>query len=239
MTSKKSHFVPRPEPTEVPTAAWNEMPLYCLKINGDWVSHVLGVLAALDRQDTWLGDEDQIYAARQQVAEIMLSLMTQCPPTMFNGMGDSVPEVVDSEDTGNLEIGAHFHVTTSGLVHGIRFYKSEANTGVHTGYLYDALCAHLWSVEFTDETASGWQEQLFPEPIHINACDDYLVTYSCPNGHYSKTEFGLSDGISSPPIIFENHDNGVYAYGSAPLCPNNVFNDSNYFVDIIFEATGE
>jgi len=75
-------YVPRPQPTIIPTAAWNDTPLFCLKVNDEWVSHILGVLTALDQPDTWVGTEEEIYAARQQVNEIMLMLMTQCEDTV-------------------------------------------------------------------------------------------------------------------------------------------------------------
>lgn len=74
-------YAPRPQPTIIPAAAWNEAPLFCLQVNGEWVSHILGVLEALDQPDTWLGTEEEIEAARQQVNEIMLALMTNCSPT--------------------------------------------------------------------------------------------------------------------------------------------------------------
>jgi hypothetical protein len=71
-------YATRLKPTPIPGAAWNDAPLFCLKLNDEWVSHVLGVLTALDQPDTWLGTKDEIYAARQQVNEIMVAFMTMC-----------------------------------------------------------------------------------------------------------------------------------------------------------------
>ncbi|MBI1278189.1 MAG: hypothetical protein GC179_08685 [Anaerolineaceae bacterium] len=71
-------YAPRLKPTPIPGANWNDAPLFCLKLNDEWVSHVLGVLTALDQPDTWLGTPEQIYAARQQVNEIMVAFMTAC-----------------------------------------------------------------------------------------------------------------------------------------------------------------
>lgn len=71
-------YAPRPQPTPIPTAAWNDAPLFCLAVNDQWVSHILGALSVLDQPDTWIGTEEEIYAARQQVNEIMLALMTTC-----------------------------------------------------------------------------------------------------------------------------------------------------------------
>lgn len=71
-------YAPRLKATPIPGAAWNDAPLFCLKLNDEWVSHVLGVLTALDQPDTWLGTNEEIYAARQQVNQIMVALMTLC-----------------------------------------------------------------------------------------------------------------------------------------------------------------
>lgn len=71
-------YAPRLQPTVIPEAAWNDTPLFCLKVNDEWVSHILGVMNALDQADTWIGDEEAIAGARQQVNEIMLAFMQAC-----------------------------------------------------------------------------------------------------------------------------------------------------------------
>lgn len=76
-------YAPRLKPTPIPTAAWNDAPLFCLKLNDEWVSHVLGVLEALDQPDTWLGTPEQIDAARQQVNAIMAAFMELCEEPML------------------------------------------------------------------------------------------------------------------------------------------------------------
>jgi len=75
-----SKYAPRPDPLPVPTPAWNDEPLMCLKVNDEWVSHIIGVLIALDQSDAWIGDEDAVFAARQQVNEIILAFMEDCDP---------------------------------------------------------------------------------------------------------------------------------------------------------------
>jgi len=71
-------YAPRLEALPVPEPLWNAAPLLCLQVNDEWVSHILGVLIALDQPDAWIGNEDEIYAARQQVNEIMLAFMEVC-----------------------------------------------------------------------------------------------------------------------------------------------------------------
>jgi len=71
-------YSPRPEPLAIPEPRWNDEPLRCLQVNDEWAAHILGVLLAMDEQDTWLGTEDQVNDAREQVNEIMLALMEDC-----------------------------------------------------------------------------------------------------------------------------------------------------------------
>lgn len=71
-------YAPRPNALPIPSARWNDEPLMCLEVNDEWVSHILGVMSAMDQQDTWKGDEDAIRDARQQVNEIMLAFMEVC-----------------------------------------------------------------------------------------------------------------------------------------------------------------
>jgi len=71
-------YAPRLEPLPIPAPRWNDEPLLCLQVNDEWVSHILGVLTALDQSDTWLGTDDEIFDARQQVNEIMLAFMEEC-----------------------------------------------------------------------------------------------------------------------------------------------------------------
>lgn len=71
-------YAVRLKATPIPGANWNDAPLFCLKLNDEWVSHVVGVLTALDQPDTWQGTKEEIYAARQQVNQIMAALMTVC-----------------------------------------------------------------------------------------------------------------------------------------------------------------
>lgn len=237
-------YVPRPQPTEIPTAAWNDTPLYCLKVNDQWVSHLLGVLTALDQPDTWIGTAEEIDSARQQVNEIMLALMAACPMPLFSFWTDSdVPDTIDSGDDGSVEVGVIFQTTAYGNVNGLRFYKSAANTGTHTGHLFAMDGTLLGSLEFADETSDGWQTAYFDEPVAIASCTLYIAAYHAPNGHYSYSRPYFDEPyvvpvLSAPTFVDGFGGNGVYNYGGAGTFPFNSFDNSNYFVDVIFEPTG-
>lgn len=93
-------YAPRLKPTPIPTVPWNAEPLFCLQVNDQWVSHILGALEVLDQPDTWIGMPEEIYAARQQVNAIMAAFMEQCDP-MSNCCPDPITRIADD---GSLEV---------------------------------------------------------------------------------------------------------------------------------------
>ena len=66
-----------------------------------------------------------------------------------------MPAIVDSGDGHAVELGVKFTPTTSGFITGMRYYKSAANTGMHTGSLWSASGQLLATAMFTGEGASG------------------------------------------------------------------------------------
>jgi hypothetical protein len=69
-------YAPRINPTPIPTAGAEDTPAVYLCINREWVSHILGVLDALDQPDTWLGTDSEIQAARDTVRELQAIFMS-------------------------------------------------------------------------------------------------------------------------------------------------------------------
>ena len=151
----------------------------------------------------------------------------------------ATPGVIDGGDSGAVELGVKFRSDISGLVTGVRFYKSAANTGTHRGSLWTSTGTLLGTVTFTNETASGWQQANFSAPIPIAANTTYIVSYHAPNGRYSiNSNFFTSAGVNNPPLrALQNGvdgPNGVYRYGSTSGFPNLSWNASNYWVDVVF-----
>ena len=70
-----------------------------------------------------------------------------------------------------------FQSDVDAIVTGVRFYKSAANTGTHTGSLWTSNGVLLATVTFTGETASGWQTATFSTPVQIKANTPYVVSY--------------------------------------------------------------
>lgn len=71
-------FEPRQNPLPVPTAGIFDAPTCCVQINLEWVSHIIGALEVLNEDRAWLGTDEQIYSARQQIEQLMALLSLMC-----------------------------------------------------------------------------------------------------------------------------------------------------------------
>jgi hypothetical protein len=43
------------------------------------------------------------------------------------------PSVIDAGDAASVELGVRFQADTDGYITGLRYYRSDANTGTHVG----------------------------------------------------------------------------------------------------------
>ena len=143
-------------------------------------------------------------------------------------------------------------LTHPGSLTGIRFYKASTNTGTHTGSLWSADGQLLASATFTNESASGWQQVDFSQPVPLSKDTTYVASYFAPNGHYSQDgsyfyttpPMGTNPTITnvdSPPLhALRNTNgtvNGVYSNSGSSTFPTSSANASNYWVDVVFSQS--
>ena len=153
----------------------------------------------------------------------------------------STPDVVSDPDTSANELGFKFRSSVNGFITGIRFYKGPMNTGSHVGSLWSSNGTKLASAPFVGETASGWQQQSFTNPVAITANTTYIASYFCPNGRYSVNESYFANGsISNYPLVALQSgisgSNGVYRAGSTGF-PTISTKTSHYWVDVVFATS--
>jgi hypothetical protein len=176
-----------------------------------------------------------------------VSVNVSCPCSIW-GAG-ATPRTADSGEASSLELGVKFTSEESGTITGVRFYKSEKNTGTHIGSLWNSEGKLLASATFTNETASGWQQVNFTEPVAITAGATYVAGYFDPDGHYAEEQYYFynppavgGNALNSPPLhavpASSTATNGLYAYASSPTFPTSSFDASNYWVDPVFSPTG-
>ena len=156
--------------------------------------------------------------------------------------GSTVPGIVDAGPDGAVELGVKFRADSSGYITGIRFFKASTNIGTHIGNLWTSDGALLATATFTGETDSGWQQVNFSTPVAVTANTVYVASYFSIGGHYSIDQnYFASMGVDSPPLHAladgATGVNGVYTYGSTSSFPNQGWNNSNYWVDVVFSAS--
>ena len=162
------------------------------------------------------------------------------PPTYSVWDDTATPATLAEPDTNAVELGMKFRSSVAGYITGIRFYKSATNTGAHVGNLWSSTGTRLGTVNFENESASGWQYQAFSSPVPINAGTTYIVSYFAPVGRYSANGgYFASAGVGSGPLTAlangVDGGNGVYRYGSTSGFPNQTWNSTNYWVDVVFQ----
>jgi hypothetical protein len=158
-----------------------------------------------------------------------------CPCSIWDPA--TTPAIVDSGDGYNYELGVKIQTQVNGYITRVRFYKSAANVGTHTGSLWTSTGALLATGTFTNETASGWQELIFSTPVPVTAGVTYVASYYAPNGRYSVDPgyFHAGDAGTGPVRAIGNatSSNGVFNAGG-PGFPTGSYNAGNYWIDVVF-----
>ena len=183
----------------------------------------------------------QVTDANSQSATKALSITIIMSTMRSIWSSTAMPVTVDNgSDSNAVEVGVKFKSDKAGTIAGIRFYKADANTGSHVGNLWTSNGVLLATANFVNETASGWQQTIFTTPVVISSNTVYVASYHAPNGHYSEDlNYFTTQGVDNPPLHALANGvaggNGVYAYGSGSVFPNQAWNAANYWVDVVFQ----
>src|SRR5215471_13170095 len=225
--------------------------------------HPVTTMSAADTSPTWsyswIAHGNPTATIKTRAVDDSGNLETPSPGTTVNVTcpcsiwGTSTrPTTADSGDSASIEVGVKFTSAAAGTATGIRFYKASTNTGTHIGNLWTATGQLLASATFTNETASGWQQVNFSQPVPLNKNTTYVASYFAPNGHYSQDgsyfyttpPLGTAPTITnvdSPPLHALRNTNGVvnglYTHAGTSTFPTSSADASNYWVDVVFSPT--
>lgn len=204
----------------------------------NWIPAQEGPVTILSRAFDDLGNLETPAEGQPNYIEVTVGppgdLVCPCNiwPAGFDPAGPASP------DQSAVELGVKFRSNIDGYIAGIRFYKHSLNTGVHIGNLWTTNELNLASVQFTNESPSGWQVALFPTPVAITANTTYIASYHTTVGRYALDPFYFNNPFVNNPLTAlatgTDGPNGVYNYGPAGSFPNQSSQASNYWVDVIF-----
>lgn len=164
---------------------------------------------------------------------------TVLPKSYTIWQSSAIPATPKEADPQPVEVGVKFRSDIDGFISALRFYKGLTNTGRHVGNLWTSDGTKLATANFTNETASGWQQVNFASPVKITANTTYVASYFAPNGNYAGDSSYFSDkGADNAPLhaLTDGTDggNGVYLYGGG--FPVNTYQSTNYWVDVVFAS---
>jgi hypothetical protein len=165
------------------------------------------------------------------------NLITVAPQTLF--APTATPSLTNAWDgpgsAGDYELGMEFRSAKAGQINAIRYYKAPSETGPHVGKIWSSTGQLLASVTFTNETTSGWQEQMLPTLLPIAARTTYVVSVNA-NSYYAATPNGLATTLTHGVLsAVADGSNGVF--NSNPgVFPSQSYNNTNYFRDVVFTA---
>ena len=132
--------------------------------------------------------------------------------------------------TTGVELGTSFESSTEVWVVGVRFYKGDLNTGEHQGSLWLPGGELVASGTFANETADGWQDLLFDQPVLATPGQVYVASYYSPTANYSAENEYFLEPLTVGPITAHAGANGVYQYGDTSAFPEFSYRSSNYWV---------
>jgi hypothetical protein len=177
-------------------------------------------------------------SANSEVPPSRVEVVVTGPCTLF---GLAEPSAPDSGKAAPAELGVRFRSELDGYVTGVRFYKTAANTGRHTGTLWSADGQRLAAGTFADETPSGWQTLEFATAVPVKAGQTYVASYFAPHGHCrAEPDFFYYRDYSAWPLIAEvtsvdrGTGNGVRAAGAG--FPAGAADGTNCYVDVVFSC---
>ncbi|MFB2773272.1 DUF4082 domain-containing protein [Pelatocladus sp. BLCC-F211] len=204
-----------------------------------WTPSTAGTVTIKSRA---IDDSGNLQTSETQVTVTVGSRCSANNPCSTIWDNSATPSVVTDPETSATELGVKFRSQVNGSITGIRFYKGPQNTGTHVGTLWSSNGTQLARATFTNESASGWQQVNFSNPVAITANTTYVASYHTNVGRYSINEgYFASSGVDSYPLYAlrngESGGNGVYAYNANPTFPNSSYNSSNYWVDVVFTTS--
>jgi len=147
------------------------------------------------------------------------------------------------DQAGGIETGVKFRVSQGGVINGIRYYKGNTNTGVHTVHLWSASGGSaLATATGSAADPNGWVQINFASSFTVAPGAVYIASVYMPTGRYASTGGYFSGNLVNDGIELlcdcdlASPGNGVFDYTSSPLTtpPASSFGGANYWIDISF-----
>ena len=171
-------------------------------------------------------------AAVAVVASVTMVLGEPRPTSASVFAADQTPTSVTSADPAPAELGVRFSASVDITILAIRFYQGAQNTGPHLGRIWDESGKVLAASTFPNDHRVGWSTAPLEIPLHVAAGTQLVASYVAPDGNYADDPNGFERPITDGVVTYPRGA-GVYS-GTVGMMPNQVRQNSNYFVDISY-----
>jgi hypothetical protein len=206
-------------------------------INGTWTNISGATSATFTVPSATASDAGSYWAvvsnAAGQAISNTVTLTVNPATTSFNIFGNSTPAISVVNDTNAVELGVQFQSSQAGTITAIRIYRAAATAAGSKVDLWSANGTLLGSGTIPAGSGStpGWVTVQLAQPVAIQAGVTYVASYYISNGNYADTRNFFSSPFTSGPLTALA---GVYHYGTGGGFPTNVYQNSNYWVDVVF-----
>jgi glucose/arabinose dehydrogenase len=144
------------------------------------------------------------------------------------------PALQDISNGRAYELGVRVLSDVAGQITALRFWKGANEGSTHTGHVWTATGQLLATVTFSNESASGWQQQSLATPVSVAANTEYVVSVTTPPNDL----FVVTQNVFAATPLVNGHlralagNNGVF--GPIGTFPAGSYDSSNYFRDLVF-----
>lgn len=147
---------------------------------------------------------------------------------------DIAPDTTGGSDGRPVEVGTEFTSSSNGTITAVRFYQASENTEPTSATVWTSDGARIASVPIPPGS-NGWREIPLTRSAPIESGREYVVSYHASRGHHAVGEGTFSQGLTIESGWLTALG-GVFTYGEG--FPNQKDKGENYFVDVVFEASG-
>lgn len=162
-------------------------------------------------------------------------------------LAGQIPSSYDAADSSAYTLGLKFSPDHDGFVTHARVFnptsdQTNPSSGSPLAYkigLFNNFETQIASNTFpvTGWSHTNWIELPFVTPIPVTAGSHYTVGWYTPN-RYSVTshDYDTFRRSSNDGNVVAEVSAGVFAASSDLVCPSSVYNNNNYFVDLVYFA---
>jgi Domain of unknown function (DUF4082) len=161
------------------------------------------------------------------------------PVSLFSST--TVPAIPVVADAAGVELGVKFRVGVAGKITAVRFYRGAAIAAGYRVNLWDGAGTQLATAQLIEGQGPtpSWQQASFA-PVAVTPGQVYVASYFASEGNYAAQNHGFASEIRNGNLLVAPASsailggNGVYAYGSTSSFPTSTYQETNYFVDVVF-----